>query len=491
MEESRYLAFDLGAESGRAVVGAIRGDRLRLQDVHRFPNGPVRILGTLYWDALRLFAECSRGLSMACEGGAPLSGIGIDTWGVDFGLLGRGDELLSSPRHYRDRGNDGMLEEAFRRVPPDEIYARTGIQFMQLNSLYQLLGLKLRRSAALESAKTLLFMADLLNFWFTGVKRTEFTLATTGQMVDPATGGWATDLLDRLNLPSHILTPISAPCQAVGPVLPEIASECGCGAATLYAPGEHDTASAVAAVPAEGSDWAYLSSGTWSLIGIETGRPTITPATRKANFTNEGGVCGTIRLLRNVMGLWLVQETRRSLTRRGKSFSYAELAELAEGAPPLTALFDPDHPSLLAPDDMIEAIQALCASTGQPRPDAPGAIVRACLESLALKYRWVLERLEEVRGQPISVVHMVGGGIQNRLLCRLASEASGRRVVAGPVEATAAGNVLAQAMARGEIGSLAEARALVRRSFELETYEPTDSGLDWSSAYQRFLSFMS
>jgi rhamnulokinase len=471
------------------VVGFFDGERLRLEDAHRFSSRSVRLLDTLCWDVLGLFHELKQGLGMAVAAHGPdFAGIGIDTWGVDFGLLGRGDVLLGNPRHYRDHGNDGMLDIAFGIVPREQIFDRTGIQFMQLNTLYQLLALKRMQSPLLENAETLLMMPDLLNFWFTGVKTTEFSIASTSQMVDPRTRTWVKDLIERFGLPTHLLTEIVPTSATIGPLRADIASEAGCGPIPLLAPGEHDTASAVVAVPASTPDYAYISSGTWSLMGIETTEPRISEETRAYNFTNEGGACGTIRLLKNIMGLWLVQECRRAEARRGKEYTYSRLAEMAAEAEPFVSLIEPDAPEFLAPADMLAAIRDFCRKTEQPTPDGMGATVRCCLESLALKYRWALERLEAFRGRRIDVIHIVGGGTQNRLLCQLAADATGRTVIAGPVEATATGNVLMQALGRGHIGSLEQAREVVRRSFPLETYLPTASRDRWEAAYTRFLA---
>lgn len=487
--EAKFLAFDLGAESGRAVVGHFDGERLRLEDAHRFTTGPTRILDTLYWDALRLFSECKRGLGLAVAAHGPdLAGLGIDTWGVDFGLLAKDDSLLGNPRHYRDHGNDGMLEAAFALAPRETIFDRTGIQFMQINTLYQLLALQQRQSPLLESAQTLLLMPDLFNFWFTGVKATEFSIASTSQMVDPRSRTWAKDLLGTMGLPTHLLTEIVLPGTLLGSLRSDIAAEFGCRPLPVYAPGEHDTASAVAAVPAETPDYAYISSGTWSLVGVEARQPRISAETLTANFTNEGGVCDTIRLLKNVMGLWLVQECRRAFARQGKEVSYAELTALASQASALGPLVDPDDIAFLAPSDMTAAIADFCTRTGQSIPQGQGALVRCCLESLALKYRWVLDKLEQFRGRPIATVHIVGGGTQNRLLCQLTADASQRTVIAGPVEATALGNILMQAIGKGLIGSLAQGREVVRRSVELQRYEPSKETDRWDEAYARFLA---
>ena len=487
--EAKFLAFDLGAESGRAVVGFFDGEKLRLEDAHRFASRSVRTLDTLNWDALGLFHELKQGLAMAVSAHGPdFAGIGIDTWGVDFGLLGRDDVLLGNPRHYRDHANDGILDVAFGIVPRELIFDRTGIQFMQINTLFQLLALKRANSPLLEKAETLLMMPDLLNFWFTGVKTTEFSIASTSQMVDPRTRSWAKELLERFGLPAQILTDIVPTAAEIGPLRVDIAAEAGCGPVPVMAPGEHDTASAVAAVPALTKDYAYISSGTWSLMGIETLEPLISDETRAYNFTNEGGACGTIRVLKNIMGLWLVQECRRAEGRRGRDYSYPQLTAMAAAAAPFPCMIEPDAPEFLAPADMTSAIAGFCERTGQRAPEDIAAMVRCCLESLALKYRWALERLESFRGRQIEVIHIVGGGTQNRLLCQLAADATGRTVIAGPVEATATGNVLMQALGRGHIGSLEQAREVVRRSFSLDTYEPAAARGLWDAAYADFLS---
>lgn len=491
-----YLAVDLGAESGRVVAGSFSGDRLSLREVHRFANGPVRAAGGLYWDVLRLWEEVRRGLRRAAgECGRDISGIGVDTWGVDFALLDGDGRLLANPSHYRDRRTAGMMEEAFRLMPRQEIFQHTGIQFMPINTLYQLLSMRLQQAPTLAAAQTLLMMPDLFSFWFSGQKACEFTVATTSQFYDPRPpGGWATPVLDKLGLPAHLLPEVILPATILGPLLPWVAEDTGLHAAPVIATASHDTASAVAAVPVEqfppgpagGQDYAYLSSGTWSLLGAEVPEPIITAQSLAGNFTNEGGVAGSYRLLKNVTGLWLVQECRRIWAQAGETLTYDELVALAAQAPPFGALVDPDDSSFLEPGDMPARVADFCRRTGQPAPEGKGALVRCLLESLALKYRWVLERLEALLGRRCRVVHIVGGGAQNRLLCQFAADATGRPVVAGPVEATAAGNILVQAMARGHLAGLSQARELVRRSFDLATYAP-QSAAAWDEAYQRFL----
>jgi len=498
---SSFLAFDLGAESGRAMLGQLDGQRLQLTEVHRFANGPVRQPDGLHWDVLRLWTEIKHGLALVIrEHGADLAGVGLDAWGVDFGLLDRDGALVSTPYHYRDGRTDGMLKQAFRRMPRAQIFEHTGIQFMQINTLYQLLSMVISESPALEIAETFLTIPDLFNYWLTGRTCCEFSIATTTQCYDPRRRDWARPLLERLGIPTHIFPEIVPPGTILGELLPSVADEVGTGILPVIAPACHDTACAVAAVPAEGADFAYVSSGTWSLMGAELARPVIDERSLAYDFTNEGGVgvqecrrTRTFRFLKNVVGLWLVQECRRTWMRaalpKGEKLSYDDLTQMAAQADPLRSFVDPDCGEFLKPGDMPARIRAFCRATDQPVPQSRGAVVRCTLESLALKYRWVLERLEEILGRRLEPIHIVGGGAQNRLLNQFTVDATGRRVVSGPVEATAAGNVIAQAMALGHIGSLEEGRQVVRNSFELTTYEPTDRPA-WEEAYSRFLAVM-
>ncbi|HEY0075423.1 MAG TPA: rhamnulokinase family protein [Abditibacteriaceae bacterium] len=485
----KYAAVDLGAESGRVLVGSFDGEKLTLDEAHRFANTSVRINHargeTLHWDVLRLWNDIQDGLGKAAHSGE-LSGIGVDTWGVDFGLLDAEDQLIGNPVHYRDARTDGMMEAAFELVPRSEIFASTGLQFMQLNTLFQLMALK--NSPQLEAAKTLLLMPDLLNFWLTGEKASEYTIASTTQILNAQARAWDENLLAKLGLPSHFLTSIQPAGTQRGTVRESLAGRIGARGTAVYAPGCHDTASAVAAVPANEGNWAYLSSGTWSLMGLELVQPLINEQVAHYNFTNEGGVGNSIRFLKNIAGLWLVQECRRAWAREGHDYSYAELTEEAAGQAGGTSFIDPDANDFLAPDSMPEAIAEYCRKTGQIPPESVGATIRCCLESLALKYRWVLERLEELSGQKIEVLHIVGGGTQNKLLSRLTADCLGRVVIAGPIEATATGNILTQAMARGELKNLTEIRQIVRASFPLETFEPKPtSRAAWDAAYEKFL----
>ncbi len=478
----RLVAIDLGAESGRAVVGTFDGERLALEDVHRFPNVPVAVAGTLHWDFLRLFGDVTAGLRRAAAGG-PVASVGVDTWGVDFGLLDVRGRLLANPVHYRDGRTEGMPDLAFAVVPRDEIYAATGIQFMPINTLYQLWSMVRAGDPLLGQADRLLMMADLFHHFLAGSAVAEYTNASTSQCLDPVTREWARPLLERFGIPTGILPPVVAPGTVLGPVRADIADETGLRDARVVAPGSHDTASAVVGAPLAGPTTAFLSSGTWSLIGLEMPAPVISAASLAANLTNEGGVGGTVRLLRNVVGLWLVQESRRALWPAGDAPSYEELAVLAEAAPAFTAFIDPDDERFLRPGNLPARVRAFCAETGQPAPDDNGTLIRVVLESLALRYAVAVDELARASGHPIEAIHVVGGGSNNRLLCRLTAGATGLPVRAGPVEATASGNLCVQAIAAGELASIAEARELIARSFPVTAYEPAG---DWAEARARF-----
>lgn len=468
---SSHLAFDLGAESGRATLGTISGGRLSLEELHRFPNTPVRVPSGLYWDSFRLFHEIQQGLSAAAQRPEKLDGIGIDTWGVDFGLLGGDGGLVDHPRHYRDGRNNGMVEKTFEVVSREEIFGQTGIQFMQINSLYQLHAIKVQNPRIFDVAAKLLFMPDLLNYWLTGLERAELTIASTSQFYNPVEKRFATELLERLQIPISILPEVIAPGSLLGPLLPEIAEGCGLPSTPVYATAGHDTASAVAAVPAEGQDWCYISSGTWSLMGVELDAPVINEHSLAHNFTNEVGAGGKIRFLKNIAGLWVLQECRRAWAQAGRAYTYEELTRLAAEARPFTAAIDPD--AFLEPGRMPERIAEACRRTGQAVPEQPGEMCRVILESLAERYRQVLEILERLSGRTLKVIHIVGGGSRNALLNQLVANATRRMVLAGPSEATAAGNVLVQAIGAGSVSGLAEAREIVKRSFGVTAFEPS------------------
>jgi rhamnulokinase len=484
-----YLAFDLGAESGRAILGTISDARLSIEELHRFPNIPVRTPTGLYWDTLRLLHEIQQGLAAAGRARKlSLEGIGVDTWGVDFALLGRDGDLIASPRHYRDSRNDGMLEKTFAVVPREEIFAQTGIQFMQINTLYQLHAMKLAGSPALDAARTLLFMPDLFNYWLTGSCKSELTIASTSQFYNPLKKQWAAELLDRLDLPTALLAETVPPGAPLGSLLPHVAEAAGLTTTPVYATACHDTASAVAAVPAAGEDWCYISSGTWSLMGVELDAPVINEQSLALNFTNEVGAASRIRFLKNIAGLWLLQECRREWALEGSEYSYQDLTRMAQAARPFRAIINPD--AFLHPGQMPSKIAEFCRSSGQDVPEGPAEICRSILESLALRYRQVLESLEALLGRKLKVIHIVGGGSRNDVLNQFVADATGRPVVAGPSEATAIGNLLVQMIGSGLLSSLSEARGVVKESFPPRLVEPRPS-TGWDESYTRFCSLTS
>ncbi len=468
----QYLALDLGAESGRAILGQLSQHRIELAEIHRFANTPVRLATGLYWDTLRLFYEMTEGIRAAAAKGGELDGIGVDTWGVDFGLVGGNGGLLENPRHYRDLRNCGMAEQVFRLVPRPEVFQQTGIQFMEINSLYQLYAMQRDAPELLQLAQSLLFMPDLFNFFMTGAALSERTIASTSQFYDPVRKSFATDMLRRLGIHASFLCDLVDPGTELGPVLPYLSELCGLKSETpVYAVGSHDTASAVAAVPSSSDgDWCFISSGTWSLMGVELEAPLINEASLAANYTNEVGVENRIRFLKNIPGMWVLQECRRQWKREGHELSYAELMEQAEGAKTCETLLDLEL--FVAPGDYPRRIREYAQQSGQQEPKEPGEFARVILSSLAARYKQVLESLEQLTGKSFEVIHIVGGGSRNRLLNQLTADVTGRRVIAGPAEATAAGNALTQAMGTGDVKSLEELRAIVRNSFEVEEFRP-------------------
>jgi rhamnulokinase len=482
VQAKRYLAFDLGAETGRAVLAHIRSGIITTEEVHRFANDPIEYGGSLHWDVARLWFEVQKTLAQLEK--VELGGIGVDAWGVDYALLGERGELLQNPYHYRDRRTEGVMEEVFQKVTREEIYWATGIQFMPINTLYQLFAARRQSPNLLAAAKQLVTIPDLFNYWLTGNAVCELTNATTTQMVDPVKRSWATGLMQQLELPVHLPAPIVEPGSIIGTLLPGIAGHSSMAGTTVIAPACHDTGSAVAAITArEGT--AFLSSGTWSLVGTELDSPVITSDALRLNFTNEGGVNGTTRLLKNVMGLWILQCCRQSWTAQGHHYDYRELTELAWREIPFRYLIDPDDPSFLCPPDMPKAIDSFCRITNQPSPKTPGAYVRAVLESLAFKYRMVIRSLGQVSRESIDQIRIIGGGSKNRLLNQLTADATGRRVLAGPAEATALGNVAIQILATGGASSLQEIRAIVDRSFPTEVVEPLETD-KWDQQAERF-----
>ena len=488
MNALNVLGIDLGASSGRAMLGTLEGKKLTIREIHRFLNEPVTLCGRFVWDMPRLFHEIKQALLKLSKSGETVDAIGIDTWGVDFGLLDKNGHLLSLPVHYRDARTNGIPEKVRAIIPDEELFARTGIAFNSFNTLYQLYAMKEEGDPALESAQDLLFLPDLLAYFLTGKKGTEYTIASTSQLLNPFTRDWDRELMEKLGIPAHIFGEVKLPGTVRGTLLPEIAKECGVAEIPVIAIGGHDTASAVAAVPAQEKDFAYISSGTWSLLGAEVQKPLCTEGVMKANYTNEGGVDGSIRLLKNIMGLWIIQECKREWDRRGSETSFGELVELSMQAPAFKAILDVDDACFLAPGDMPARIQAYCAKSGQPVPEGKGEISRVIYESLALKYRWAIERLEEdMLKKPIEALHIVGGGSKNALLNRFTAEAIKRPVIAGPDEGTIIGNLLVQAQALGAISGIRELREVVENSFPTKTFLPETDGKAWDEAYQRYL----
>jgi len=475
------LAVDLGASGGRVVAGGFDGRLLELEEVHRFDNGPVTMAGRLIWDLPRLWQEVCLGLrAAAARHGRAVSSVGVDTWGVDFSFLAADGDLLANPVCYRDARTRGMLAATTAAVPREEIFAATGLQFMEINSLYQLMALTQAESRVLAAADRMLMIPDLFHWLLSGVASNERTNASTTQCFDPRTGDWSFPLLERLGLPRRIFGPISEPGTVLGPMRPDVAAETGLTGVRVVVPGTHDTASAVAAVPADEPpsprpEWCYVSLGTWALIGAELDRPLVTPQCLARNFTNEAGIGGTTRLLKNVCGLWLVQQCRAAWQRAGQEWSWDQLTALAAEAPPLVTLVDPNHPSLVAPADMPAAIRALARASGEPEPETTAATVRAALESVAAAVRRTLGELDSLLGRRVGRVHVVGGGVKNSLLCQMIADATGRPVVAGPVEATAIGNLLVQLLARDGTVDLRAIRRVVRDTFEPVRYEPKDA----------------
>lgn len=480
-----YLAFDLGAESGRAVLAQLHDSILTIDEVHRFPNEPVTCGASTHWDTPRLWWEIRSALSTVED--TRLSGIGVDTWGVDYALIGEDGELLQNPYHYREPGNVAAMAEVLRRMPREEIYAATGIQFMPINTLNQLFVASNQRPRLLAAADRLLMVPDLFNYWLTGRALCEFTIASTTQMVCAQRRTWATDLMDRLGLPSRLPAEIIEPGSIIGPLRPGVAAFDAHAGTPVIASASHDTAAAVAGIHARETT-AFLSSGTWSLLGIELDAPILTPKALQLNFSNEGGVERTTRLLKNVMGLWMLQCCRRSWAEMGRRFTYGELMEAAGREPGFQHLIDPDDGSFIRPDDMPAAIDVFCRRTGQPCPTSAGRYARAILDSLALKYRLVVRNLETLTGRRLEEIRIVGGGSKNRLLNQFTANATGLRVLAGPSEATALGNIAVQMLATGAVSSLKDARAIIDRSFPTEIFEPQDTE-PWDSNADRFRQY--
>jgi rhamnulokinase len=484
MNSRSFVAFDLGAESGRTILGTLADQQLIIEEITRFPNEMQPLEGHLHWDIHRLFREMKSGLRACVSAHPKPESIGIDTWGVDYGLLDRGGSFLGLPYTYRDHRTDGVMEEFFKRIPRDRVYELTGIQFMQLNTLFQLFAAKRDDPSVFERANRLLFMPDMFNYLLTGVTATEFTFATTSQLYNPRTKHWEPELFTALDIPRSIMQDIVRPGTILGKISRSVAEESSLGAISVVAVASHDTGSAIAAIPAEGEDWAYISSGTWSLMGLETKQPIISDVALSLNFTNEGGVEETFRFLKNIVGLWLLQQCRKAWAEE-QQYSYAELMDLIDQTSPFRSLVDPDYAGFFHPPSMPEAIRRFCRETDQPVPESHADFVRCIFESLALKYRLTLEQLRRLSQRPISRIHVIGGGAQNRVLCQFTADATGLPVVVGPVEATAIGNIMVQALASGSVDTLSKMRAIVRRSFKPVQYHPRERDM-WETAYQRY-----
>ncbi len=495
MADQCYLAVDLGAESGRVVAGLWNGREMRLEEVHRFANGAAPLAESLRWNVQRLWEEIGAGLTAAAgRFGESVVSVGVDTWGVDFALLSKSNELLGLPRHYRDARNPVAFGELLERVSRAEIFAASGIQSMPINTLIQLFAMQRDNPELLEAADCLLLIPDFFHWCLSGARVSEFTNATTTQFFHPKEQRWSTEFLHGLGIPTRMLPEVIQPGANLGALLPAVQRQTGLGAGVqVIAPATHDTGSAVVAVPTARTgqtNWAYISSGTWSLIGMELPRPILTPRALELNVTNEGGVDGTYRLLKNIMGMWLVQGCRRSFERQGQTADYAELVRQAEAAPKFRSLIDPDQPRFFNPPDMPEAIAAACRETGQPVPETPGQFVRCALESLALKYAVVLDWMKELTGSWVEMIHVVGGGSRNALLNQFTANACQRTVLAGPVEATAMGNLLVQARSHGELASLDDIRRIAWASAETQEFIPADTA-DWKEARERFAQLLS
>lgn len=484
---SNILAFDLGASSGRAILGKLNSGKIEIEELHRFPNDPVQVGKRLHWDILRLYHEIKQGLLKAKHKGIDLTSIGIDSWAVDFGLLASDGSLLGNPYHYRDSLYDGVMERVQEELGAEYIFSRTGIQFLPFNSIYQLSAHLENGTATLQQAEQFLMIPDLLRYFLTGEKYNEFSNATTTQLYNPLTQQWDEELLSKLGLSTSWFGEVLQPGSPAGQLQPTVQDELGLGPIPVYAVAEHDTASAVVAVPAIEKSFAYLSCGTWSLLGTEIDQPIMNEEAHELNFTNEGGYGNTYRLLKNIMGLWIIQESRREWERAGQAYTFPELVAMAEQAPAFAAFIDPDDASFLAPGDMPSRVQDYCRRTNQPVPQQPGEIVRCVLESLAFKYRYVLELTERLSGQSFNGLHMVGGGIHNHLLCEWTANAIGKPVWAGPAEGSAIGNLAVQWIAQGEFKDIWEARRAIRESFPITIYEPEQSNR-WEEGYGQFLS---
>lgn len=481
----RVLAFDFGASSGRAIIGCFDGDKITLEEVHRFSNDPVSVGGTVYWDVLRLFYEIKQGIIKAKIAGG-FDSIGIDTWGVDFGLIDSEGKLMENPVHYRDARTVGLVDEAFKTMPKEKLYGITGIQFMELNTLFQLISLKKYRPWMLERADKMLFMPDLFGYMLTGKMCAEYSIASTSQLIDLDKKTWSKEILDAFGIKESVFAPLVQPGTVLGELSKEVCEECGVDPVPVISVCGHDTQSAITSVPCEDGDFAFLSSGTWSLFGTELDKPIVNETSMNINITNEGGFDGSTGFLKNIIGLWLIQESRRQWKREGKEYSYADLEKLALAAEPFKCFIDPDAPEFVPHGNIPERVREFCRKTGQYVPETVGEIMRCIYESLAMKYRLTFEKLRECTERDYPVIHVIGGGTKDGLLCQMTANSCDRTVKAGPIEATVMGNVAVQLMSDGSVKNIGQARKIVADSSELKTFEPKDTD-KWAEAYEDFL----
>lgn len=481
----RVLAFDFGASSGRAIIGCFDGDKITLEEVHRFSNDPVSVGGTVYWDVLRLFYEIKQGIIKAKIAGG-FDSIGIDTWGVDFGLIDSEGKLMENPVHYRDARTVGLVDEAFKTMPKEKLYGITGIQFMELNTLFQLISLKKYRPWMLERADKMLFMPDLFGYMLTGKMCAEYSIASTSQLIDLDKRTWSKEILDAFGIKESVFAPLVQPGTVLGELSKEVCEECGVDPVPVISVCGHDTQSAITSVPCEDGDFAFLSSGTWSLFGTELDKPIVNETSMNINITNEGGFDGSTGFLKNIIGLWLIQESRRQWKREGKEYSYADLEKLALAAEPFKCFIDPDAPEFVPHGNIPERVREFCRKTGQYVPETVGEIMRCIYESLAMKYRLTFEKLRECTERDYPVIHVIGGGTKDGLLCQMTANSCDRTVKAGPIEATVMGNVAVQLMSDGSVKNIGQARKIVAESSELKTFEPKDTD-KWAEAYEDFL----
>lgn len=481
----RVLAFDFGASSGRAIIGCFDGDKITLEEVHRFSNDPVSVGGTVYWDVLRLFYEIKQGIIKAKIAGG-FDSIGIDTWGVDFGLIDSEGKLMENPVHYRDARTVGLVDEAFKTMPKEKLYGITGIQFMELNTLFQLISLKKYRPWMLERADKMLFMPDLFGYMLTGKMCAEYSIASTSQLIDLDKRTWSKEILDAFGIKESVFAPLVQPGTVLGELSKEVCEECGVDSVPVISVCGHDTQSAITSVPCEDGDFAFLSSGTWSLFGTELDKPIVNETSMNINITNEGGFDGSTGFLKNIIGLWLIQESRRQWKREGKEYSYADLEKLALAAEPFKCFIDPDAPEFVPHGNIPERVREFCRKTGQYVPETVGEIMRCIYESLAMKYRLTFEKLRECTERDYPVIHVIGGGTKDGLLCQMTANSCDRTVKAGPIEATVMGNVAVQLMSDGSVKNIGQARKIVADSSELKTFEPKDTD-KWAGAYEDFL----